>query len=103
MRFKGRYINDRKPEVVPAQIIEVKHDGGKTELHPIEVEAFCFPAIMEKSKKREMEVRKIKVVLGTVGIFGGAAAAVVLMAPALGTVLFALLAWCMFAAAATGE
>lgn len=41
--------------------------------------------------------------LGTVGIFGGASAAMICLAPPIGILLMSVVAWCLFAALATNE
>ena len=43
------------------------------------------------------------ITLGTLALFIAAAVTMIMIAPAFGTLLFALVAWTMFAALATGE
>lgn len=49
-------------------------------------------------QKKQRNTGKILFALGTVGIFTGAAVALILLAPAFSTILMAVVAWCMFAA-----
>lgn len=52
---------------------------------------------------KQKRTHKALTVVGTFGIFAGAAAAVIYLAPPIGTVLFALIAWCLFAGMATED
>ena len=54
-------------------------------------------------KKHNKMLRKLIMTLGTAGIIGGVAAAIILAAPAFGVFFFALLAWVLFGAWAMGE
>ena len=53
--------------------------------------------------RREKKRHKAVMALGTAGLIAGLAATLIYLAPALGTILFAVVAWCGLAAAATGE
>lgn len=101
-RYKGRYINDKMLRTCPDRVIEIPvenvQESGMIELRR-EIDAWCFPAVMEKPKRTVLQ--KAAPAIGTAALFAGAAAAVVYLAPALGTILFALIAWLMFAAAMT--
>lgn len=102
-QYKGRYINEAKMfRTCPDRAIEIPtenvQESGMTELRR-EIDAWCFPAVMEKPKRSVLQ--KAAPVVGTAAIFMGAAAAVIYLAPALGTILFAMIAWLMFAAAMT--
>lgn len=99
-RLKGRYIDEKKMmRTCPEGIVEIQQDNGITELRR-EIDAWCFPAVMEKPKKKSV-LQKAVPAIGTAALFTGAAAAVIFLAPALGTILFAMIAWLMFAAAVT--
>ena len=82
---------------VPGTIRAIDRGNGICELTK-EPDVLCIIP-----KHRNKMIRKLVMTLGTAGIIGGAAAAVILAAPALGVFIFALLAWCMFAGWATGE
>lgn len=56
-----------------------------------EPDVLCVIPIKKKT-------RKALTVLGTAGIIGGAVVAVTCLAPPIGTILFALIAWCLYAA-----
>lgn len=106
-RYKGRYINDKMFRTCPDKTIEIPQENGLTELRR-EIDAICIlprraqDTQRTRQKRRKQIIRKILSVLGTLGIFLGAAAAVIYMAPAFGTILFAVIAWCGFAVAMTG-
>ena len=52
----------------------------------------------------ERKKNNVKLItIGTLALFIGMAVALIWLAPAFGTLLFALVAWTMFAALATGE
>lgn len=89
--MKGSVIN------VPGAIRAKEIGDGVCELVK-EPDVLC---IVQERKKRRND--KIIMALFTAGVFGGVAAALVILAPALGTILFAVVAWLGFAAAATGE
>lgn len=89
--MKGSVIN------VPGAIRAKEIGDGVCELVK-EPDVLC---IVQERKKRRND--KIIMALFTAGVFGGVAAALVILAPALGTILFAVVAWCGFAAYATGE
>lgn len=55
--------------------------------------------IIPERKKHSMKL----VTLGTLALFIAAAVTMICLAPAFGVLLFALVAWTMFAALATGE
>ena len=55
--------------------------------------------IIPERKKHSMKL----ITLGTLALFIAAAVTMIMIAPAFGTLLFALVAWTMFAALATGE
>lgn len=57
--------------------------------------------VLEIIKIKEPRNSKLLLTLGTVGIFGGAAAAVICLAPPIGIMLMAVVAWCLFAANST--
>ncbi len=59
--------------------------------------------VLEIIKTKEPRNSKLLLTLGTVGIFGGAAAAVICLAPPIGIILMSVVAWCMFSALATDE
>ncbi len=108
MRLKGRYINERKLTNVQGGVLEIDRGEGQTQLAK-EIDAICMlprkdTSMLQAREARKRQIlRKIITVMGTLGIFLGAAAAVIYMAPALGTVLFAVIAWCGFAGMMTGE
>ena len=54
------------------------------------------PDVLIIKPVRRRKYHKLLSALGTMGIFLGAAAAVICLAPALGTLLFGLIAGCMF-------
>ena len=54
------------------------------------------------NRKRRLP-SKVVTALGTAGIIGGVAIALILMAPAFGIVFFALISWILFCGWATGE
>lgn len=89
--MKGSVIN------VPGAIRAKEIGDGVCELVK-EPDVLC---IVQERKKRRHD--RIIMTLFAVGVFGGLAAALVILAPALGTILFAVVAWCGFAAYATGE
>ena len=55
--------------------------------------------IIPERKKHSMKL----ITLGTLALFIAAAVTMIMIAPAFGVLLFALVAWTMFAALATGE
>ena len=55
--------------------------------------------IIPERKKHSMKL----ITLGTLALFIAAAVMMIMIAPAFGVLLFALVAWTMFAALATGE
>lgn len=55
--------------------------------------------IIPEHKKHSMKL----ITLGTLALFIAAAVTMIMIAPAFGVLLFALIAWTMFAALATGE
>ena len=59
------------------------------------------PDVLTIMPERKQRNTKLIWTLGGFGIFGGAAVALILLAPAFSTLLMALIAWMMFAAAAT--
>lgn len=59
--------------------------------------------VLEIIKTKEPHNNRLLLTLGTVGIFGGAAAAVIFLAPPIGILLMSVVAWLMFSAAATNE
>lgn len=105
-RYKGRYINEAKIlRTCPDRAIEIPvenvQESGMKLLRP-EIDAICMlprqiSVIQAREERRRKIIRKVVSVLGTLAIFLGAAAAVICMAPALGTILFAVIAWCGFA------
>ena len=59
--------------------------------------------VLEIIKIKEPRNSCLLLTLGTIGIFGGAAAAVICLAPPIGIILMSVVAWCMFSALATNE
>ena len=101
MRLKGRYIDEKKiTRTCPEGIAEIQQGNGMTELRR-EIDAICMlprrSSLQAREERKKQIIRKVASVLGTLAIFLGAAAAVIYMAPALGTILFAVVAWCGFA------
>lgn len=86
----GRVVN------VPGTIRAKEIGNGVCELEKT-VDVLCV--MKEKSRKKYRRIMTV----GTVALFAGLAAALIYLAPALGTILFAVVAWCGFAASATGE
>ena len=81
---------------IPGTIRAIDRGNGICELLK-EPDVLC---VMPKRKNRLL--RKVVTMLGTAGIIGGAAAALILAAPAFGLFTFALLAWVLFCGWATG-
>ena len=105
MRLKGRYIDEEKiTRTCPDRVVEIPwenaQENGMTQLHR-EIDAICMlprrSSLQAREERKKQIIRKVVSVLGTLAIFLGAAAAVIFMAPALGTILFAVVAWCGFA------
>lgn len=102
MRLKGRYVDEKKiTRTCPEGIVEIRQDNGMTELRR-EIDAVCMlprksSVLQAREERKKQIIRKVVSALGTLAIFLGAAAAVIYMAPALGTILFAVVAWCGFA------
>lgn len=88
--MRGSVIN------VPGAIRAKEVGNGVCELVK-EPDVLCIMPV-RKNKRR-----KVLAVLGTVGLFAAVAATLIFLAPALGTILFAVVAWCGFAASATNE
>lgn len=86
----GRVVN------IPGNIRAKEIGNGVCELVK---EPDVLLVVREKSRKKYRRI----MTLGTVALFAGLAAALIYLAPALGTILFAVVAWCGFAASATGE
>lgn len=85
----GRVVN------VPGIIRAKEISNGVCELTK-EPDVLCvLPAKKSKSG--------LYTVLASGGVIGGLAAVMIYLAPALGVIVFGLVAWCCFAAAATGE
>lgn len=82
---------------VPGVIRAVDRGNGICELVK-EPDVLCVMPV-----RRRRRFRKLLSILGTVGLFIGAAAAIICLAPALGTILFALIAGILFFALMTGE
>lgn len=59
--------------------------------------------VLEIIKTEEPRNSRLPLTLGTIGIFGGAAAAVIFLAPPIGILLMSVVAWLMFSALATNE
>lgn len=108
MRLKGRYIDDRKFVNIAGGFAENDQGEGMTELTK-EIDAICMlprkagTSLEAREARKRQIIRRVISVLGTLAIFLGAAAAVICMAPALGTILFAVVAWCGFAGMMTEE
>lgn len=79
----------REMRNIPGVVRAIDRGNGVCELIK-EPDALCFKANRRKN-------RRLLSALGTVGIFLAAALAVIYLAPALGTILFGVLAGCMFA------
>lgn len=88
------------PGTYRARVYGSVYGEGMNELtaEKIEPDVLC---VMPKRKKRLL--RKVVTMLGTAGIIGGTAAALILAAPAFGLFTFALLAWVLFCGWATEE
>ena len=82
---------------IPGVVRAVDRGNGICELVK-EPDVLCIMPVRSRRK-----FRKLLSVIGTVGTFAGAALAIIFLAPALGTVLFALLAGVMLLAMLTGE
>ena len=81
---------------IPGTVRAIDRGDGICELRK-DPDVLC---IIQQRPKRST---KALAVLGTVGIFLGAALAIIYMAPAFGTILFALLAGLVFASIVTKE
>ena len=103
---RGKAMRGRKQQLVNipgtyrASVYGSVYGEGMNELtaEKIEPDVLC---IIPKRKNRV--IRKLVMTLGTAGIVGGVAAAIILAAPAFGVFFFALLAWVLFAGWAMGE
>ena len=82
---------------IPGVVKAVDRGNGICELVK-EPDVLCIMPVRGRRK-----FRKLLSVLGTVGTFVGAALAIIFLAPALGTVLFALIAGVMFLSMLSGE
>lgn len=82
---------------IPGVVRAVDRGNGICELVK-EPDVLCIMPVRSRRK-----FRKLLSVIGTVGTFVGAALAIIYLAPALGTILFAALAGLMFLAMLSGE
>lgn len=82
---------------VPGVIRAIDRGNGICELVK-EPDVLCVMPV-----RRRRKIRKLLSFLGTIGLFIGAAVAIICLAPALGTILFAVVAGLMFAAMMAGE
>lgn len=82
---------------VPGVIRAIDRGNGVCELVK-EPDVLCVMPV-----RRRRRTKKLLSILGAVGVFVGAAAAIIYLTPALGTILFAVVAGLMFAALMTGE
>lgn len=98
MRTKGRTKGTRERTVanIPGTIRAIDTGNGMCELRK-DIDVLT---IIPQKKQRST---KLIMTLGSIGIFGGAAAALILLAPAFSTILMAVVAWLMFAAASGTE
>ena len=78
---------------IPGTVRAIDQGNGICELMPPEPSVLCVIPVRKKSR-----LQKALPYLGTAGIIGGAAVAVILLAPAFGTLLFGTLAGLMFMA-----
>lgn len=89
---KGRTVTN-----IPGAIRTVDCGNG---IYELVKEPDVLTIVPVRSRRK---FRKLLSVIGTVGTFAGAALAIIFLAPALGTVLFALIAGVMFLAMLSGE
>ena len=82
---------------IPGVVKAVDRGNGICELVK-EPDVLCIMPVRNRRK-----FHKLLSVIGTVGTFVGAALAIIYLAPALGTILFAVLAGLMFLAMLSGE
>lgn len=87
----------REMKNIPGTIRAIDRGNGICELVKAP-DVLCFLPVRKKRK-----FRKVLSILGTVGLFLAAALAVICLAPALGTILFGVLAGVMCAAMLSGE
>ena len=85
MRGKTRSMKN-----IPGTIRAIDLGNGICELRK-DPDVLCI--IPERKQRNE----KLLWTLGSIGIFGGAAVALLLLAPAFSTILMAVVAWMMFA------
>lgn len=98
MSLKGRTTKTRGRAVanIPGTIRAIDTGNGMCELRK---DIDVLTIIPQKKRRSE----KLIWTLGSIGIFGGAAAALILLAPAFSTILMAVVAWLMFAVASGAE
>ena len=89
---KGRTVTN-----IPGAIRTVECGNG---IYELVKEPDVLTIVPVRSRRK---FRKLLSVIGTVGTFVGAALAIIYLAPALGTILFAVLAGLMFLAMLSGE
>lgn len=86
----------REMKNIPGIVRAVDRGNGICELVR-EPDVLCIKPVHRRKYRRLLSA------IGTAGFFGGAALAVILLAPALGTILFGVVAGCMFFAMASKE